>query len=69
MSNPLRNLPAVHEALAALSEQDPSTLAQPELATAFIREELQSDLDRLQELSIPKDIVFNQSPNLVLSSE
>jgi len=31
----------------------------------FIREELQADLDRLQELSIPKDIVFNQGPELL----
>ena len=31
----------------------------------FIREELQSDLDRLQELNIPVDIVFNQGPGLV----
>ena len=28
----------------------------------FIREELQADLDRLQELDIPVDIVFNQGP-------
>ncbi len=28
----------------------------------FIREELQADLDRLQELSIPVDIVFKQGP-------
>lgn len=28
----------------------------------FIREELQSDLDRLEELNIPVDIVFNQGP-------
>ena len=31
----------------------------------FIREELQADLNRLQELSIPVDIVFNQGPELV----
>jgi hypothetical protein len=31
----------------------------------FIREELQADLDRLEELSIPKDIVFNQGPELL----
>jgi hypothetical protein len=31
----------------------------------FIRDELQSDLDRLQELNIPVDIVFNQGPGLV----
>jgi len=31
----------------------------------FIREELQGDLDRLRELSIPVDIVFNQGPELV----
>jgi len=33
--------------------------------SGFIREELQADLDRLQELSIPVDIVFNQGPELV----
>lgn len=33
--------------------------------SGFIREELQSDLDRLQELSIPVDIVFNQGPELL----
>jgi hypothetical protein len=32
--------------------------------TGFIREELQSDLERLQELSIPVDIVFNQGPEV-----
>ncbi len=32
--------------------------------TGFIREELQADLDRLQELSIPVDIVFNQGPEV-----
>ena len=31
----------------------------------FIREELQADLDRLKELSIPVDIVFNQGPELL----
>ena len=31
----------------------------------FIREDLQGDLDRLQELSIPVDIVFNQGPELI----
>jgi hypothetical protein len=31
----------------------------------FIREELQADLDRLQELAIPKDIVFNQGPEFL----
>lgn len=30
--------------------------------SGFIREELQTDLDRLQKLSIPVDIVFNQGP-------
>lgn len=30
----------------------------------FIRQELQEDLDRLKELSIPVDIVFNQGPDL-----
>jgi len=33
--------------------------------SGFIREELQGDLDRLQELSIPVDIVFNQGPELL----
>ncbi|MCP4312514.1 MAG: Zn-dependent hydrolase [Bacteroidetes bacterium] len=33
--------------------------------SGFIREELQIDLDRLQELSIPVDIVFNQGPELL----
>jgi hypothetical protein len=28
----------------------------------FIREELQADLDRLEDLSIPVDIVFEQGP-------
>ena len=32
--------------------------------SGFIRKELQADLDRLQELSIPVDIVFNQGPEL-----
>jgi len=31
----------------------------------FIRQELQGDLDRLQELKIPVDIVFNQGPELL----
>jgi hypothetical protein len=31
----------------------------------FIREELQSDLERLKELNIPVDIVFNQGPEVV----
>lgn len=31
----------------------------------FIREELQADLDRLKDLSIPVDIVFNQGPGLL----
>jgi len=31
----------------------------------FIREELQADLDRLKELNIPVDIVFNQGPDVV----
>ena len=31
----------------------------------FIREELQSDLDRLKNLNIPVDIVFNQGPELL----
>ena len=31
----------------------------------FIREELQADLDRLKELSIPVDIVFNQGPEIL----
>ena len=31
--------------------------------SGFIREELQADLDRLQELSIPVDIVFRQGPD------
>lgn len=31
----------------------------------FIREELQADLDRLKELNIPVDIVFNQGPEVV----
>jgi len=31
----------------------------------FIREELQSDLDRLRDLSIPVDIVFNQGPEFL----
>jgi len=31
----------------------------------FIREELQADLDRLKELNIPVDIVFNQGPEMV----
>ena len=31
----------------------------------FIREELQSDLDRLKDLNIPVDIVFNQGPELL----
>lgn len=31
----------------------------------FIRDELQADLDRLKELSIPVDIVFNQGPQLL----
>jgi hypothetical protein len=31
----------------------------------YIRDELQVDLDRLQELSIPVDIVFNQGPGMV----
>lgn len=31
----------------------------------FIREELQADLDRLKDLSIPVDIVFNQGPELL----
>ncbi|MFO7669951.1 MAG: Zn-dependent hydrolase [Bacteroidales bacterium] len=31
--------------------------------SGFIREELQADLDRLQKLSIPVDIVFNQGPD------
>jgi hypothetical protein len=31
----------------------------------FIREELQSDLDRLKELDIPVDIVFKQGPGMV----
>lgn len=30
----------------------------------FIREELQADLDRLQEMNIPVDIVFNQGPEV-----
>lgn len=33
--------------------------------SGFIREELQQDLDRLEELSIPVDIVFNQGPQLL----
>jgi hypothetical protein len=33
--------------------------------TGFIREELQVDLDRLKELSIPVDIQFNQGPELI----
>jgi len=33
--------------------------------SGFIREELQGDLNRLQELSIPVDIVFNQGPSLL----
>lgn len=33
--------------------------------SGFIREELQADLDRLQELNIPVDIVFNQGPELL----
>ncbi len=33
--------------------------------SGFIREELQADLDRLQELSIPVDIVFKQGPELL----
>ncbi len=33
--------------------------------SGFIREELQQDLDRLQELSIPVDIIFNQGPGLL----
>jgi hypothetical protein len=33
--------------------------------SGFIREELQADLDRLQELNIPVDIVFNQGPELM----
>jgi hypothetical protein len=31
----------------------------------FIRPELQNDLDRLKQLSIPVDIVFNQGPGLL----
>ena len=31
----------------------------------FIREELQADLDRLEDLSIPVDIMFNQGPGLL----
>jgi hypothetical protein len=31
----------------------------------FIREELQSDLERLRELNIPVDIVFRQGPDVV----
>ncbi len=31
----------------------------------FIREELQADLDRLKDLNIPVDIVFNQGPELL----
>ena len=31
----------------------------------YIREELQADLDRLKELNIPVDIVFNQGPEVV----
>jgi hypothetical protein len=33
--------------------------------SGFIREELQADLDRLKELNIPVDIVFNQGPEVV----
>jgi len=33
--------------------------------SGFIREELQADLDRLQELNIPVDIVFKQGPELI----
>jgi hypothetical protein len=33
--------------------------------SGFIREELQADLNRLQTMSIPVDIVFNQGPELV----
>jgi hypothetical protein len=33
--------------------------------SGFIREELQSDLNRLQELSIPVDIAFNQGPEIL----
>jgi hypothetical protein len=33
--------------------------------SGFIREELQADLERLQEMNIPVDIVFNQGPELV----
>lgn len=33
--------------------------------SGFIKEELQADLNRLQELSIPVDIVFNQGPELL----
>lgn len=33
--------------------------------SGFIREELQADLDRLQDLSIPVDIVFNQGPEML----
>lgn len=33
--------------------------------SGFIREELQADLDRLEDLSIPVDIVFNQGPEML----
>jgi hypothetical protein len=33
--------------------------------TGFIKEDLQADLDRLEELNIPVDIVFNQGPDVV----
>lgn len=33
--------------------------------SGFIKEELQADLDRLRELKIPVDIVFNQGPELL----
>ena len=31
----------------------------------FIRPELQADLDRLKELDIPVDIIFNQGPGML----
>ncbi len=63
MQNAMNNLATL--ILSTQGDGDYNTAKQLVDEMGFIREELQADLDRLQELSIPVDIVFNQGPEMV----
>jgi len=67
------NFEKMQEAMNSLARQILTIQGEGDYETArilvgekgFIRDELQVDLDRLQELSIPVDIAFNQGPGMV----